>query len=135
MYSSHWLEDTRQRYVSRVTSTMFIKELRRIVMDVIVLIMSKPEHRITRPRDFQLIVIAVISLLTRIGAALNLIISSFFHWLDVIQLRSALLVIKVEFTGARRGIVMVVIDPIMNQRKTRIIARQVFLQLASPVIK
>lgn len=135
MYFSHWLEDTRQRCVSLVTSTMFTKELRRIVMDVIALIMSKPELRITRPRDFQLIVIAVISLLIPIGATLNLIISNSFHWSDVIPLRSVLAVIKVEFIVVHRVNVTDVIDPIMNQRKTRIIVKQVFLQLATHVTK
>jgi hypothetical protein len=135
MYFSHWLEDTPQRYVSLVTSTIFTKELRRIVMDVIALILNKPEHRITRPRDFQPIVIAVISLLIPIGAALNLIISNFFHWSDVIPLRSVLAVIKVEFIAVHRVNVTDVIDPIMNQRKTRIIVKRVFLQLATHVTK
>ena len=135
MYSFGLQEDMQQLYVRHVTLTMFTKELRRIVMDVIALIMNKLVLRAIRRQDSQQPVIVVISLLIPIGATLNLIISNFSHWSVVIQLRSALLVIKVEFTEARRGIVMVVIDPIMNQRKTRIIARQVFLQLAIPVIK
>lgn len=135
MYSFDFQEDMQRLYVRHVTLTTFTKELRRIVMDVIALIMSKLALRTIRRQDSQQPVIVVISLLIPIGVTLNLIISNFFHWLDVIQLRSALLVIKMEFTEARRGIVMVVIDPIMNRRKTRIIARQVFLQHASPVIK
>ena len=135
MYSFGLQEDMQQLYVRHVTLTMFTKVLRRIVMDVIALIMNKLALRAIRRQDSQQPVIVVISLPIPIGATLNLIISNFSHWLVVIQLRSALLVIKVEFTEARRGIVMVVIDPIMNQRKTRIIARQVFLQLAIPVIK
>jgi len=135
MYSFDLQEDMQQLYVRHVTLTMFTKELRRIVMDVIALIMNKLALRAIRRQDSQQHVIVVISLPIPIGATLNLIISNFSHWLVVIQLRSALLVIKVEFIVVRRGIVMVVIDPIMNQRKTRIIARQVFLQLAIPVIK
>jgi hypothetical protein len=135
MYFSHWLEDTPQPYVSLVTLTIFIKELRKIVMDVIALIMNKPEPRIIRPRGFQPLVIAVISLLIPIGAILNLIISNFSLWSGVIPLRSVLAVIKVEYIVVHRVNVTDVIDPIMNHRKTRIIVKRAFLQLATLVTK
>jgi hypothetical protein len=49
--------------------------------------------------------------------------------------RSARAVIRVEFTEERHAIVMDAIDPILNQRKIRIIGRLVFLQRVNRAIR
>jgi hypothetical protein len=135
MYSSRWLEDTRQQCVSHVTLTTYIKELRKIVTAVIARIMSKPVLPITRLQDFQLIVKAVISSPIPIGVTPNLIISNFSLWLDVIPVRNVRVVIKVESIEVHRAIVMDVIDPILNLQKIRIIGKRVFPQLVNHVTK